>query len=175
MNRLSRGEQILGISAALLFLLSFFPLWAKYETSAEAFGIESSQRFSAWSAAFNILMKLGLVLALVALVLVIAKSFGSLDNVQMPAPLGLVYLGLAGLTFLLMLLFLVIGPEESEAGVNFGDIGFEVSRGPLLFVGVLLGAGMAFGAFMHFQGESGTTATGPPTRSPGPPPPPPGA
>jgi hypothetical protein len=175
MNRLSRGEQILGISAALLFLLSFFPLWAKYETSAETFGVDASERFSAWSAAFNFLMKLGLIFALIALILVIAKSFGSLDNVQMPVPLGLVYLGLAGLTFLLMLLFVLIGPEESEAGVNFGDLGFEVSRGPLLFVGAVLGAAMAFGAFMHFQGEGTTTTTGPATRGPGTPPPPPGA
>jgi hypothetical protein len=178
LNRLSRGEQILGISAALLFLLSFFPLWAKYEVSGDAFGVDASasERFSAWSAAFNFLMKLGLIFALIVLVLVIAKSFGSLDNVQMPVPLGLVYLGLAGLTFLLMLLFVLIGPEESEAGVNFGDLGFEVSRGPLLFVGVVLGAAMAFGAFMHFQGESGrTTTTGPATRGPGTPPPPPGA
>ncbi len=174
MNRLSRGEQILGVSAILLFLLSFFPLWAKYETSAETFGVESSQRFSAWSAAFNFLMKLGLIFALIVLILVIAKAFGGLDNVQMPMPLGLVYLGLAGLTFLLMLLFVLIGPEESEAGVNFGDLGFEVSRGPLLFVGVLLGAAMAFGAFMHFQGEGRGTTAGPPP-GPGTPPPPPRA
>jgi len=155
-------------------LLSFFPLWAKYEASEETFGaFATSQRFSAWSNAFNFLMKLGLLLALVALVLIIAKAAGGLDNVQMPVPLGLVYLGLAGVTFLVMLLFTLIGPEESEAGVNVQDFGIEASRGPLLFAGVLLGAGMALGAFMHFQGDTATTATAP--RQPGPPPPPPGA
>jgi hypothetical protein len=176
LNRLSRGEQILGATAALLFLLSFFPLWAKYETSEETFGaFASSERFSAWSSAFNFLMKLGLILALIALILVIVKATGGLDNVQMPVPLGLVYLGLAGLTFLLMLLFVLIGPEESEAGINVGDLGIEVSRGPLLFVGALLGAAMAVGAFMHFQSEGGRTTTGPTRTTGAPPPPPPGA
>jgi hypothetical protein len=175
MNRLSRGEQIMGICAALLFLLSFFPLWAKYETSEETFGaFATTQRFSAWSGAFNFLMKLGIILALIALVLVIAKAAGAMDNVQMPVPLGLVYLGLAGLSFLLLLLFTLIGPEESEAGLNVADFGIEASRGPLLYAGVLLGAGMAFGAFMHFQGEFGKTMAEAPQPGP-PPPPPPGA
>ena len=177
LNRLSRGEQIFGVSAALLFLLSFFPLWAKYETSEEAFGqFATSESFSAWSSAFNFLMKLGLILALIGVIFVIAKAAGALDNVQMPVSLGLVYLGLAGLTFLIMLLFVLIGPEESEAGVNFGDLGVEVSRGILLFVGVVLGAGMLFGAFQHFQQEGGTAAARPSPPPPGPPPaPPPGA
>jgi hypothetical protein len=179
LNRLSRGEQILGVCSALLFLLSFFPLWAKYEASEEAFGaFATTQRFSAWSAAFNFLMKLGIILALIALVLIIVKAAGGLDNVQMPAPLGLIYLGLAGLSFLLLLLFTLIGPEESEAGVNVQDFGIEASRGPLLFVGVLLGAGMAVGAYLHFQQEGRATTVAP--RQPGPPPgpppaPPPGA
>ena len=167
LNRLSRGEQIFGVSAALLFLLSFFPLWAKYEVAEEFFG-GATQRFSAWSGAFNFLMKLGLIFALLGVALVIAKAAGALDNVDMPVPLGLVYLGLGGLTLLIMLLFLLVGPTGAS------QPGFEVSRGPLLFVGIVLSAGMAFGGFMQFQGEG---RAGTPARRPGPPPagPPPGA
>ena len=159
LNRLSKGEQILGGAAALLLVLSFVPFWAKYETPGiEGGGFDvpgASSRFHAWSAAFNFLTKLGLILAIIALVFVIAKAAGALTNTNLPAPEGLIYLGLAGVSFLLILLTLLIGPQE----FGLGGTSVEVSRGPLLFVGALLGAAMAFGAYLHMQ-ESGTATTG---------------
>ena len=173
LNRLSKGEQILGGAAALLLLLSFVPFWAKYETPGfEGGGVEvagASSRVSAWSAAFTFLSKLGLLLAIVALVFIIAKAAGALTNTNLPAPETLIYLGLAGLSFLLLLLTLLIGPQEEFGGVNISG-SVEVSRGPLLFVGVLLGAAMAVGAFLHMQNDgSATTGLGP-SNPQGPPP-----
>lgn len=169
LNRLSKGEQIMGGAAALLLLLSFVPFWAKYETPGfEGGGIEvagTSTRFSAWSGAFNFLSKLGLLLAILALVFVIAKAAGALTNTNLPAPEGLIYLGLAGVSFLLILLTLVIGPQE----FGLGGSTVEVSRGPLLFVGVLVAAAMALGAFLHFSSGSTTTGVGPSTPTPPPP------
>lgn len=188
LNRLSTGEKILGGSALLLLLTSFISLWAKYE-SPEVAGVLESQatRENAWSEAFNFLTKLGLILTIVALVLVVAKAAGAFDTVNLPAPLGLIYLGVAGLAALLIVLTAVIGPQETYGGfgaeVDLEDFGVEVSRGPLLYLGALLSLAMAGGAFMHFSGGDvrtrtgtpgtpGTTGTGgttgpPPTRPPG--------
>jgi hypothetical protein len=168
LNRLSKGEQIMGGAAALLLLLSFFPFWAKYETpEAEFGGIEvpgTSTRFSAWSGAFNFISKLGLILAIILLIYIIAKAAGALSNTNLPAPESLIYLGLAGLSALLIILTAVIGPQE------FGLVGggLEISRGPLLFLGALIALAMVAGAFLHNQGGATTTA-GPGRTTPPPP------
>jgi hypothetical protein len=159
LNRLSKGEQILGGAALLLLVTSFLSFWSKYEIP----GIEGStpSRGSAWSASFNFLTKLGLILTIVALILILAKAAGGLDNVNLPAPLGLIYLGVAGLAALLIILTAIIGPQETVGAgglqVNLGDAGYEVSRGPLLYVGALLALVMAAGAFLHFS-EGDATA-----------------
>ena len=178
LNRLSTGEKIVGGSALLLLVTSFISLWSKYETpEVEGFVESVSTRGNAWSAAFGFLMKLGLFLTLVALGIVIARAAGLLDRVNLPAPLGLIYLGVAGLAALLIILNAIIGPDETAGvsgfGVNLEDAGYEVSRGPLLYLGALLSLAMAAGAFMHFSGGDTTTArTGPPGTGPaaGPPP-----
>lgn len=165
MNRLSMGERLAGGAAVLLLITSFIPLWAKYEISADfgEFGdFSTADRFSAWSGAFNFLMKLALILALVVAALVIAKA-ASVDVSAIP-PVAL--LGAAGLSFLLILLMLLIGPQE----FGLAGPGLEVSRGPMLLVGAILSAAMAGGAFLHFQGAGGTAAMGPaPTPPPAPP------
>ena len=161
------GEKILGGSALLLLLTSFISLWSKYE-SPEIEGIVESTatRGNAWSASFNFLTKLGLILAIVLLIIVVAKAAGALDNVNLPAPLGLIYLGLAGLSALLIVLTAIIGPQEEfgalGTSVNLEDAGIEVSRGPLLYLGALLSLAMAAGAFMHFSGGDTRTRTGTP-------------
>lgn len=160
MNRLSMGERIAGGAAMLLLITSFIPLWAKYEVNADFGG---ASRFSAWSGAFNFLMKLALILALVVATLVIAKA----ANVDLTSVPPVVLLGAAGLSFVLILLMLLIGPRE----FGLGGFGVEVSRGLLLFLGVLLSGAMAGGAFLHFQAAGGTRAMGP-AASPPPPTPP---
>ena len=151
MNRLTKGEQILGVSALAFFILSFLKLWAKVEAGAA--GVSNTTRFSAWDA-YGPLLKFGLFFALVAAGLVAAKMAG-VDLSGLPLRLGQLYLALAGATFLFTLLTLAIGPDES-ANVNLPGFKVEVSRGLGLFIGTLLAAAMAAGAWMHYQGEGGS-------------------
>lgn len=174
-SRLTRGERILGISAALLLLLSFFPLWAKYEVAGGdlGFGIEvpgATQRANAWSGAMPAYVKIALVLTIVALILVAIRAAGT--AMTLPVAPSMIYLGVAGATAALLLIAVITGPQGAE--LSFG--GFEVSRGPLLFVGLVLGLGMAAGAFLHKQEEDTSMGapgvSGPPmVPPPGPPPP----
>ncbi len=174
-SRLTRGERILGISALLLLILSIFPLWAKYEVSGGdlGFGIEipdASQRYSAWSAATPFTIKLALVFALLALILVAIRAAGT--NVNLPVAPSMLYLTFAGAAAGLLLIGVIMGPEGND--LSFG--GFEISRGPLMFAGLLLGLAMAAGAWLHQQEEGSTAVTpmagGPPmVPPPGPPPP----
>ena len=127
LNRLSQGEKILGGSALALFILSFLPLWAKYELSAEGVG-EASERFSAWDA-YGPLVKIGLLCALIAFALVAAKAAG----VNLEIPREPIYLGLAGITLLAIFLALLIGPDETGSG-DFLGVSIEVSRGIGLFL-----------------------------------------
>jgi hypothetical protein len=142
-NRLTTGEKVLGASALLLFLLSFFGFWAK----VEAGGI--TLRFNAWDA-YGILVKLPLLLALVAIALVVARA----ADAKLSIPWGTTYLGVAGVSFLFMLIALLIGPDESASA-----FGVEVSRGLGLFLGTLLTAAMAAGAWMHYSESPGTTSS----------------
>ena len=175
-NRLSRGEQILGVTSLVLIILSLIPGWAKVEF--EGLAGEVSESFNAWGGSndiplydpYGITLSLAFILALACLVLVVIRAVGA--RVNMPLPWGLVYLALAGLAALLMLLNTLIGPDEVEGA---GEAGVEISRGILLFLGLALTLGMAAGAFLHYSsGETETTTTAtpgaagpPPTRPPG--------
>lgn len=158
LKRLSRGELILGVTSLALLVISFFPLWSKVEGDGER------ESFSAWSTfeagvfeydPFGFIVVLALILALVAVVFVAMRAAGV--NLNLPAPLGLVYLGLGGLTALLLILQILIGPEEIEGAA---DAGVEISRGIFLFLAALLALGMAAGGYLHMQEETGTPAAG---------------
>ena len=159
LNRLSMGEKLAGGASLVLLIASFIPLWAKYEVGEELGTFGGASRFNAWSAAFNILMKLALILALAVLAYVLARAAG-VDLGAVP-PIALV--GAAALSFLFILIHLLIGPQE----FGLGAAGIEVSRGPLLFLGPLLAAAMAGGAYLYSQATGsrpvgGTASTPPP-------------
>ena len=151
LNRLSMGEKLAGGASLLLLITSFIPLWAKYEISEEFGAFGGASRFNAWSGAFNILMKLALILAIAVLAYVLARAAG-VDLAAIP-PIALV--GAAALSFLFILIHLLIGPQE----FGLAGAGIEVSRGPLLFLGALLAAAMAGGAFLYSR-EAGTRPVG---------------
>jgi len=163
LNRLSRGEQIVGGASLLMLILSFLPMWAKYEV--EAFGFSDSQRFSLWSDAFNFVPKLGLILLLVALGLVIARAMGA--NLTLPVGFGLAYVALCGVAALTTILTLLIGPREFGLG---GAAGLEISRGLLLLIGWIVPLAATAGGYLHMQEETSgagpvmpTTPAAPPT------------
>ena len=149
-SRLSQGEKVVAVSSGLLVLFSFFPLWAKYEFGG------ATGRGSAWSEAFSFLSKLAILLALTALVLVVLKAVGT--NLELPVGTGLVYVGLGGLSTLLLLLMLIQGPRDF--GLSGVAAGYEVSRGPFLFAGLALAAGVLVGGYLHMQGETAAPTPG---------------
>jgi hypothetical protein len=154
-SRLSKGEQIVGGAGIVLFITSFVTLWSKYEGGGE------TERTSAWKSPegfgsiYPFYTKLAVILALVAVVLVVIRALGT--DLNLPLPLGLVYVGIGGLVSLFMLLTLLIGPKE----IDFP--GVEESRGIFLYLGVLLSLAMLYGGYMHMQSEtSAPTPTEPP-------------
>jgi hypothetical protein len=166
-KRLTRGEQILGVAAALLLILSFIPMWAKVEVSAGDFG-SSSESFTAWDAYDFFPLKLGLLIALIAVIWVGVRA----ANVNVSWPAGAVSLALGGLTLVLLLITILTGPAGGS-GESFGGFGVEVSRGIFLWVGIACAAAMAYGGYLAWQeSEAGTTSTygGPAAPPPGPPP-----
>ena len=181
--RWTKGEMILAVSAFLLFVTSFIGLWGSVENSTTADvpdtvldQFESRAdlgSFSLWTG-YGFLPKLGILIALLLAAFVVVRAIGALDQVDLPVPAGLIYLGGAGLVVLLMLIALVAGPEgANETSFSIGGVTqtTELQRGILLYLGVLLSLAMAAGAYLHFQeGEAATTPAGPP----GTPPPPPG-
>jgi hypothetical protein len=149
-SRLSKGEQILGVAGVVLFISSFVEQWAKFEIPGAG-----TLKFNAWDG-YGFLVSLGLILALVATALVVARLLGA--NFQLPASLGLIYTGIGALTTFLMLLGVLIGPDDEGTDV--------LDRGFLLFVGLILAAVMTYGGYLHMQ-EEGTAPT--PTEPPPPP------
>jgi hypothetical protein len=147
LDRLSLGEKVLGASGLLLFLSSFVGYWIKAEVEFAGAGV--TERGNAWDG-YGILLKLGLICALAAAVLVIARA----ANANLSLPWSNVYKGLAGVTLACLVIQLLIGPEEVE-----GLAGVEISRGIGLIVGTLLAAAMAAGAFMHAEAPGSTTVT----------------
>ena len=154
MKKLSAGERIVLFASAALVILSFVPLWASYSFEAEGLsGFDTSQSFSAWSGAYGFLGKLGIILAAVALGLVIARLVGA--SFTFPA---VTYVGLGAGSTVLLLIAVLTGPEDGGLGsIAAAAAGLDISRGILLFVGVVLAAAIAVGGYMHMQAE-GTTA-----------------
>jgi hypothetical protein len=176
LNRLSTGEKILSVSALVLFITSFLKMWGSVDVSAEGVpeqftDIGVATDFSLWDG-YGILPKLGVLIALLLVIFAVARAAGALDNVNLPAPASLIYLGGAALVLLTMIIALIFGPEGENEASGFG-VTVELERGLLLYLGVLLSLAMAAGAWMHMQGE-GTTTTGvgrttPPPTTPPPP------
>jgi hypothetical protein len=169
-SRLSQGEKIAAVCSGLLVLLSFFPLWAKYEV--EFGGVSDSERYSAWSDAFNFLSKLAILLALTVLVILVVKAVGK--DIKLPVNTGLLYVVLGGLSSLLLLLLVITGPRDVTEipGVSGVDLSgfedaFEVSRGIMLFIGLVLALGILVGGYMHMQNspEEPAAPTTPPPAS----------
>lgn len=166
MNKLSQGEKIFGASALLLVVLSFIKFWAKVEVGGDLGdlgGVGGTVRGNAWDVLPGY-GKIGLFLAILGIVFVLIRAAGS---VQMPVQAGLVYLILGGITALVMVLAAIVGPDDAGAGL----FGVEVSRGPLLFVGAILGLAMAYGGWTEYQAGGGTATTGMGTPPSTPPPP----
>ncbi len=152
LNKLSRGERIVLIVGAILLILSFIPLWATYSLGSGTF------RFSAWSDKYNFLVKLGLILILAAVAYTAARGAGK--SITMPFNAGLAYVVAGGIMTLALLIALLTGP----AGDELSALGIDISRGILLYVGIILAAVITYGGYLHMQTETGPVSgrTSPP-------------
>ncbi len=152
MDKLSKGEQMAGGASVLLLIMSFFSLWAKVEVKGFA-----TIRFNAWDSGMSALLKLALILAIVVVVLVGLKASGT--SVNMPVTWGRAYTGLGAAITLFLLLAVLVGIDDG----GVGSLGVEVSRGLFMLLSPIVGAVIAYGGYMHMQGETaGGPATAPP-------------
>ena len=164
-NKWTKGERIVLIAAVALVVLSIIPLWASYSFEGGGLVGDQSESFSAWSGAYNFLVKLGIILAIAAIAIAVARAAGA--SFEVPS---ITYLALGGAATLLLLFGVLTGPEDGGISSIAADLaGFDVSRGILLYVGVALAAAMAVGGFMHMQ-EVGTSTTYSSQATPPPPP-----
>lgn len=141
LDRLSLGEKLFAACGLVLFVLSFLKLWAKVELESD-FG-DATQRFSGWDG-YGFLVDLAFILALVGVVLVIVRA----TQASVSLPWSNVYRGIGIAVAVLLVLALVVGPDESGA-VSTAAGSIEISRGIGLFIGALLALGMAAGAWLH--------------------------
>ena len=142
MERPTRGEVVIAACCALLIVTSFLPIWARYVCSACP---EKESRVGLWSRAFSNLTKLSLVLVVAVLVVLLLRI---VIRLRLPWPVGRIYIGVGALITLLLVLALIQGP--SDFGFGHTSV-LEVSRGPLLLVAWLVGAGVVYGGFIHMR------------------------
>jgi uncharacterized membrane protein len=145
LNKLSRGDIVIGISAIVLFIFSFFD-WLGAKATNGLVTFEAAK--SAWSFTLPLL---AVLLGLVMLAYVVMKALG----VEIPAKFGEVtlaqiLLGIAAVAFLFVLIKVIAGPN----GVPTGTIGAATvskTRKFGIFVGLIATIGLVAGAFLNFQ------------------------
>lgn len=142
LNKLSRGDSIIGISAIVLFIFSFFK-WLGFNFKGTVFNLSASA--SAWHFTLTLL---AVLLGLVMLAYVVMKALG----VEIPSKFGSVtlaqiLLGIAAVAFLFVLIKVIVGPN---AGVTLPPT-ITKSRKLGIFVGLAATIGLVVGAYLNFQ------------------------
>lgn len=152
-SKVKGNDRFIAGGAVLLLVLSFFP-W--YSVSAKGLGgFGGSNSGSLWDV-YGIL-KLALFLALAAGAVVVARLMGALDDVNLPAGVNLITLGLSGLATLIFLLRLFGAYDSAGSGA------FKVSAHPAFgwYLGLLVSAGMTYFAFLNFKASGEQLPTKP--------------
>jgi hypothetical protein len=150
-SKLSRGDQIIGISGIVLFIVSFFSwLGVKFGN------LEGTK--SGWGTTLTLFA----ILIGIALTVLVALKAG---GVELPKLGGVtwaqVMLGAAALAFVFVLIKLIAG----IGGVP--DIaGYDKTRKIGIFLGLIATAGLVGGAFLNFQAEKGGGGAMPPPPRP---------
>jgi hypothetical protein len=139
-SRISFGEMVAGVAAALLFIVMFLP-W--YGASAKVSGGEiSGGNANAWQA-FSFIDILLFLVIVVTIGLVVARAAGSIPA-NLPAPPGLIIVGAGALAVLLILFRLINTPGEDVVG--FG-VQIDVGRKIGVFLGLIAAAAISFGGW----------------------------
>lgn len=131
-RRSARPELVIGLSGAILFVLSFVPWWGSITT--ESLRLGQSGRLPSASGRFNAYfgygwpLELAIALGLAAGVLVVVRT---LAGVRLPR---LIFFGIGLAMTVLVLASVVGGPVDS--GYD-GVAGITVSRGPLVVAAIV--------------------------------------
>jgi len=156
LDKLTRGDQIIGVSGIVLFIVSFFS-WLGISVSGLArAGLGGSASKSAWSFPLTLL---AVLIGLAMLAYVVLK----LADVKLPqlgsVTWSQVLLALAGIAFLFVLIKIITGPS----GWDGFSIPSQVSKDRKIgiFLGLIATAGLVAGAFLNFQEEQKGAGSGP--------------
>jgi hypothetical protein len=168
-NKVKGNDRFIAGGAVLLLVLSFFPWYTAKASGASISGVSIGSHSSSTSLwhAYG-LNKLALLLAVAAGAVVIARLMGALDNVQLPAGVNLITLGLTALaTLLFVVRFLTAFKSETIFTA-------KVSAHPGFgwYLGILVSAAMTYFAFLNFKASGEEMPTLPQGGSTPPPPPP---
>jgi hypothetical protein len=158
-RKLSRGEKIAGISAALLFVFMFFS-WFGTEVSGPSGSVDlgSSGGGNAWESLDFI--PVVLLATVVATLLGICLRLGDFD--VSPVTTNAVIAVLGAVSTLLILYRIVDPPSFGEVG----ELSLDATLGPGIFLGLFASAGIAFGSFTAMRGEGGSAKTTAPAGGP---------
>ena len=140
-SKLSRGDQIIGVSGIVLFIVSFFS-WLGAKATVSGVTVAEGTK-SGWG--FTITL-FAILIGIAMTVVVALKAAG----IELPKLGGLtwgqVMLGAAALALLFVLIKLVAGPGGLPSGV-------DKTRKIGIFLGLVATAGLTAGAFLNFQSE----------------------
>jgi len=174
-RRLRQGEQIMGISAVLLFFFMFLPWYGYSLKGGSAAGVARSANRNAWQAFsfIDLYLLITIVAALVLVVLVMSQR-----SVALPVAGSVIVTALGGLAVLFILFRILSKPDVCAAGFCAGNL-FDRSLKFGVFLGLISAAGIVFGGLraMRDEGTSfgdaaqrlqGAGGAGP-SRAPGPP------
>jgi len=149
LNKLSQGDIVIGISAILLFIFSFFSwLGAKVTVAGHTVAQGSD---SAWGFTLTLL---AVLLGLVLLAYVVMKALGiDIPNTFGSVTLAQIILGVAAVAFLFVLIKLIAGPNLSTGSFSVNNVtsGVSKTRKVGIFLGLLATIGLVAGAFLNFQ------------------------
>jgi uncharacterized membrane protein len=158
LNKLTQGDQIIGVSGIVLFVISFFN-WLGATASVGGSrslpgGFSASGADTAWGFTLTLI---AVLLGLALLAYVVLKAVG----VEMPSNFGSVtlaqvVLGVAAVAFLFVLIKLIAGPNLNTG--SFGGVTVSKTRKFGIYVGLLATIGLVVGAFLNVRAEQSSSS-----------------
>jgi hypothetical protein len=152
-NRLRRCDQIVAISAILLFVFVFFFKWYGVSTTSSVGGVSFSASASGWQA-FTNSRWIWLITIIVALAAVVIAS--GAWRPQRPIPLGAIVTGLGALSTLVIFFRIVHHPTAGTSG-SIEGVQFSATAGIKIgiWLGLLAAIGITYGGYLTMQQEGG--------------------
>ena len=178
-EKLGRGEKIIGVSAVALFIFMFFDWFSVSISGGDGAFAGSVGSGNAWEVLDNIPIFL-VITILAALAVVVLRLIDS--NFEAPTFANTVVAALGAVSVLLILFRIV----DTPGGGSFGGVSVDVSPAFGIFISLIAAAGIAYGGYLAMKDEgtsfgdvadrfggggSGRASTPPPTRPAAPPPP----